>query len=379
MSDSNQDRTEAPTPRRRKEARERGQIPKSTDLTGGIVLLGAMMVLYFLGQGILERLVMVTRGCLGAWPGNMTDVNQTVPVLASAFHQTAAMVLSVMLMVLVLALVASFVQVGPLFTLKPIKPSLARIHPGNGLKRMFDARCLVHLLMVSAKLLLLCLVAYWTLHSRIDLLARTPGMHPLPMLAVVAEMVFILGIRMTIVLLVLGIIDYLYQRWRTEKDLRMTRYELKDELRRMEGDPQLKRRRREVQMQITLNRIQVAVPRSAMVVTYPTESAVALEYDPETMTAPKVSAKGGGLLARRIGDLAVQNGISVVEGRTLARLLYKQVQVGQEIPQHLYKDVAEILAYAYEVSGMRERVREKGDAALLCGGKRAASPFSFHN
>ncbi|GAF97672.1 unnamed protein product, partial [marine sediment metagenome] len=195
MPDSTQDRTEAATPRRRKEARRRGQIGKSADLTGAVVLLGAMIGLYVLGQRVLERLLMVTRGCLGASGEAMTDVSRTVPTLAAAFHETAAMVLPIMLIVLVLALITSFAQVGLLFTLKPVQPSLGKLNPIAGLKRMFNGRAFVQLLMGMAKVSLLSLVAYWTLKGRLHVLAKASAMDHLPMLAGAAEMIFVLGIR----------------------------------------------------------------------------------------------------------------------------------------------------------------------------------------
>ncbi|UCD28314.1 MAG: EscU/YscU/HrcU family type III secretion system export apparatus switch protein [Planctomycetota bacterium] len=350
MPDTSQDRTEQPTPRRRREARQRGQIGKSADLTGSVVLLGGVIALYVFGQKILERLLLVTRGCFGGSTEVMTDAHQAVPTLSAAFNETVAMVLPVMLMVLVLALVTSFAQVGTLFTSKPVRPSLARLNPFTGLKRIFSGRSLVQLLMGIVKLSLLSLIAYWTLSSRAEVLAKASTMHHLPMLAVMAEVVFVLGLRLAVVLLGLGIIDFIYQRYRAEKDLKMTRQELKDELKRMEGDPQIKQKRREVQQQITFQRIQDAVPQADMVITSPRELAVVIKYDPETMTAPKVSGRGVYAMAQRIRELAIENGIPIVERKSLAHALYNRVRIGHEIPPGLYKEVAEMLAYVLELS-----------------------------
>jgi len=350
MPDSNQDRTEAPTPRRRLEARQDGLVAKSNDLIGAVVLMGAMICLYVFGQRILEGLLTVTRGCLSGSLGVELDPGRTVPLLAATFNETVAVVLPVMLVVLVSALAGSFIQVGALFTTKPIKPSPHRLNPILGLKRMFGPQAFVHLLMSLAKIILLSLVAWLTLRSRIHLLAQAPAMHLPAILAAIAEFVFVLGIRLAMVLLFLGVIDYLYQRYRREQDLKMTRDQLRDEMKRMEGDPNLKQNRREVRRQLTVNRVGETVPHADVIVVDSAELAVAVNYIPEKMKAPKVTAKGTGVLARRIRELAVQNNIPIVERAALVRGLYKNVGVGCEVSPELYKELAEILAYVYSVS-----------------------------
>jgi len=364
MPDSAQDKTEAPTPRRREEARNRGQIGKSTDLAGAVVLLGGMIVLYVMGQKILERLLVVTKGCLGANPLSMTDPGQAVPTLAAAFQEVAAMCLPMMLTVLVLALVTAFAQVGVLFTFKPIIPSWSKLSPINGVKRMFNARAFVQLLMGIAKMALLTAVAYWTLKGRVDVLAQAATLSHLSIVAVAADILFTLGIRLAIVLLILGIIDFIWQRYKTEQELKMTKEEVKDELKRMEGDPKVKHKRREVQMQIAIQRIRSAVPKADVVITNPTELAIAIEYHAETMVAPKLTAKGAGYLAQKIRELAIEHGVPIVERKPLARALYREVEVGQEVPPHFYKALAEILAYVYELSGKGYGGRTPAAAAL---------------
>ena len=156
-------------------------------------------------------------------------------------------------------------------------------------------------------------------------------------------------------LLVLAILDYLYQRWQMEQDLKMTKQEVKDEMRSMEGDPKIKQRRRQIAMQIAYQQLKKAVPTADVVVTNPTEFAVALKYDPDAMHAPRVVAKGQGQMAARIRHLAIEAGVPILERKPLARALYKLVEVGQEIPEQFYATVAEILAYVYELSGKKGR------------------------
>jgi flagellar biosynthetic protein FlhB len=160
-------------------------------------------------------------------------------------------------------------------------------------------------------------------------------------------------LRASVAILVLAILDYGFQRWVFERDLRMTKSELKEELRRMEGDPRMKERRRKVQQQIAYQRMMRDVPKASVVVTNPTQIAVAIRYDDSEMAAPRVVAKGEGYIAQRIREVAMENGVPVVERRELARALYGAVEIGQEIPPQFYKTVAELLAYVYRLTGSR--------------------------
>lgn len=351
MPDSAQDRTEAPTPRRREEARKRGQIGKSNDLPAAVVLLGALVLLHVSGRGMLGRLLEITRFCLGDTNPESARASTLPVTLVAGLRECAFILLPLMLGVFALALVASFVQVGVLFTFQPLKPSLDKLNPINGLGRMFNGRAFVHLIMGVAKLLLLVGVTYYTLKGRAGALAHASGLDHLSLVALASDLVFTLGIRLAIILLVLAILDFLYQRWHTERDLRMTREEVREELKRMDGDPLLKKRRRDMQMQLAMQRIRAAVPKADVVVTNPTELAIALRYDADTMNAPKVTAKGADHLAKRIRELAIEHGVPIVERKPLAQALYRSVDVGQEIPAQFYKTVAEILAYVYELAG----------------------------
>lgn len=357
MPDSAQEKTEAPTPRRREEARSRGQVARSNDLSASVVLLGALLLLHWTGRDILARLLDVTRTCLETQGTNGIDPAALAGMMTLSFRGLAETVLPMLLVVLVLSLVASFAQVGVLFTFAPLTPSLDRLNPVNGFSRMFNGRAAVHLLMGIAKLGILGVVAWWTLRSRVDVLAQVSALPHLAVVGVAAELAFTLGLRLAIALLILALIDYSYQRWRTEQDLKMTKEEVREELKRMDGDPMIKRRRREVQMQMAIRRIKTAVPKADVIVTNPTELAIAIQYDAETMTAPTVTAKGADLMAKRIRELAIEHGVPIVERKPLAQALYKTVEVGQQIPGRFYKAVAEILAYVYELTGKKHRSR----------------------
>jgi flagellar biosynthetic protein FlhB len=202
-----------------------------------------------------------------------------------------------------------------------------------------------------AKMALLSLVAYVTIAGRVGAIAFSSQLEYLGVVALAGDLIMSLGIRLALVLLILGIIDFAWQRYKTNSDLMMTKEEIREEMKRMDGDPKLKQRRREIQMQMTMQRIKSAVPKADVVVTNPTELAIVIRYDSGTMSAPKVTAKGADYVAKRIRELAIEHGIPLVERKPLARALYATVEVGQEIPPQFYKAVAEILAYVYELAG----------------------------
>ena len=364
MADTAQDKTEPATPRRREETRKRGQVARSNDLTAAVSLLGALVVLYVGRESMVGRLQVFLQHCLGSAGDDPASVDAMKTMLIWAGKALTEMVLPLMVVVFVLGLVVSFGQVGVLFTTTPITPSLDKLNPISGLKRMFSARSVVQLVMGLAKMSVLSMVAYLTLNGKLDALAQASLMSHWSLTEVAVDMMFTLGLRLALALLVLAILDLIYQRWKYERDLRMTKEEIKEELRRMEGDPHIKRRRREVQLQIALQRIRSAVPKADVVVTNPTSYAIAIRYDQQTMDAPKVTAKGLDFLARRIRELAIEHGVPIVERPPLARALYRTVEIGQEIPAQFYKAVAEILAYVYELAGRGYRRRPVAEYAM---------------
>jgi flagellar biosynthetic protein FlhB len=345
------EKTEAPTPRRREEARKRGQVARSTDLSSAVILLGAMVVLGVLLPGIVERLGKLIRFCLGD-AGHVHSARDSVlEVTAHGFGMVGVCVVPLMVTVAVLALLANVAQVGWVLTGQPLMPSLSKISPLNGLRRLFSARNLVRVVMSTGKIGLVGLVAYLTIRGQLGALVGSSHLDHCGILVLGGQMLLTLAIRLAVVLLILAILDYVWNRYKHEQDLRMTKEEVKEELRRMEGDPIVKQRRRRVQVQLALQRMGVEVPKSDVVITNPTEIAVAIRYDGETMTAPKVVAKGRGFLAQRIRELAIQHGVPILERPPLAQALYRAVEVGQEVPPQFYRAIAEILAYVYELAG----------------------------
>jgi len=350
MAEDLGEKTEPATPKRRMEARKRGQIAKSQDLSATVVMLGGLLLLSVLAPDLLARLVSATRLLLG---------ERSPAVRAEELFSAAGLATQVawnvcwpiFLCSFLLAAVVMYVQVGRLVTLETIRPKLNKLNPVNGLKRLFSPRTFVALVINTLKMAAVVVVTYLTVRQRFGDIVFSLKLSHLALLAAAGSLIYTLALRLGLLLLVLALMDYAYQRYRTERDLRMTKQEVKEELKRMEGDPLVKRRQRQVAMSITLQRIRKSVPQADVVVTNPTELAVALKYEAKVMSAPKVVAKGSGYLARRIRQMAIEHGVPLVERPPLAQALFRAVEVGQEIPVSFYQAVAEILAYVYRLPG----------------------------
>ena len=259
----------------------------------------------------------------------------------------------VLLCTAAVALVLTLAQVGFVFTTKPLEFNLSRLSPIRGLGNLFNIRGVFRLGMSMGKLLLVGSVAVAIVWRKVPQIIMLAGAGPAAHVRGGGGHGLRPGLKLALLLFLLALIDYAYQRWQRERDLRMTKQEVKDEMRRMEGDPQTKSRRIRVARQLALQRINHAVPKADVVVTNPTHFAVALRYDSKTMKAPRVVAKGADFLAMRIRQLATLHGIPLVERKPVAQALYKSVEVGQEVPPQLYGVVAEILAYVYRLSGRK--------------------------
>jgi flagellar biosynthetic protein FlhB len=257
---------------------------------------------------------------------------------------------------MLVAIVINLIQVGFFLNFSRIQPRASALNPFKGLSKIFSGRDgLVHMVMNLLKLVFVALVAYSAVHGKLPLILSTQQLDFVQIFGLGAQIVYSIALRIGAVLLVLAILDYAWQRWRNEQQLKMSKQEIKEEMRRMEGDPQIKSRRRQIALQRIVQGIRKNVPTADVIVTNPTHYAVALKYDAETMHAPKVVAKGADFLAQTIREIAVANGVPILERAPLARSLYRLVEVGQEIPEQFYSAVAEILAYVYELSG---RVRQ---------------------
>jgi flagellar biosynthetic protein FlhB len=345
-----EERTEPATPRRREEARERGQVARSADLSSAVILLAAVLALRFLGKPMIGGIFASASSVLEGLARVDGDPAGLLTHFGGAFAAVALGFLPFVGIVLAAALGANLAQVGFLFTARPLTPDLNRIDPVAGLARLFSLRGLIRIVSGLLKVAAVALVVFWTLWAERVRLLELSGLAFEEIVGVAVELMLTLSLRAALALLVLALFEYGFQKWQHERDLRMSKREVREELRRYEGDPRVRERRRAIQQQLALQRMLLGVPESTVVIANPGNLAVALRYE-KSMEAPLVVAKGAELLARRIRESALEHDVPIVERQDLARALYRSVDVGQSIPSNLFQAVAEILAYVYRLKG----------------------------
>ncbi|MEM8756161.1 MAG: flagellar biosynthesis protein FlhB [Planctomycetota bacterium] len=358
------EKTEQPTSRKLLEARNRGNVPKSQDLSGVLSLVIAGITLLIFGGFIVGRLHDLTLRSLDprALAGRIGTGGVWDQVLLTARDAGGALLPVMAVMATGIALV-NFMQVGPLLTAKPLEPKLSKLSPIAGVKRVFGRKGLVKALMNIAKLAAVVLVAFIVISMNKAELVQLAVLQPVQAAMVVGMVMAEVLVWILFLLIVIGVLDYMFQRWQHRQELKMTKQEVKDELKSMEGDPEMKRRRMQIAQGIAMQRLGQDVPQADVVVTNPTHFSVAIRYD-DAWPAPKVTAKGGDHMAFRIRQLAIGSGVPIVERPPLARALYWGTEVGDEIAPDHYEAVAEILAYVYRLDGRAADERTKRQAAL---------------
>lgn len=346
------ERTEAPSHRRLSEARERGQIARSHDLSASLTMLAAVVSLVYLGGRLIRGMADVLRHELESGATNLHLDAAALPALANQTVVRGALMLApIVLAIALLAYIAHFLQVGWLATSKPLMPNLSRLNLLKGLAQLASKRNVVKSVVNVIKLIVVATVAISMVRADMGRLASLPLLSPTAGFLFTGQLVFKLAVWLLLAMLLIGGMDYLYQRWQQQEDLKMTKQEVKDERKSTEGDPDIKARRMRIARQIALQRLRSDVPKADVVVTNPTHFAVALKYDAKTMAAPRVVAKGADFLALQIRHIAVTHGVPILERPALARALYHGVDVGKEVPQAQYEAVAEALAYVYRLEG----------------------------
>lgn len=350
---SEEEKREAPTPRKRQKARRRGQVMRSQELTAGVMLVITFLMIRGAGGWMLSQMESLFRETYGRFVGPDLTAEAAAEILGVAAAKTLLALSPLLLIVMVVGVAVTSAQVGLAFTPEPLTPRLDRLDPGRGFKRLVSVRAMVELGKGVLKLGVLGTVMYFTL---MPIMENLPSLVDQPLtlgLAQVGESFFGLAIRASLVLLGLGVLDVVYQHWEHERSLKMSHREMKEEHRDTEGDPISRQRRRERAREMSRARMLTDVPASDVVITNPVEYAIALRYDPEAMAVPVVTARGRGFLASRIRDLAWAHGVTMVENRPLARLLYDHTDMGDPVPPEVYQTVAEILAFVWRVEGRR--------------------------
>jgi len=346
-----EDKTEAPTPRRRYEARLEGQVARSMELNSALVLLSALLLIKFTGPNLAESMRKVATNSFNSFPKGDIAVGDITAHLVRILLEVGAAVAPLFIGVAVVGFAASAMQVGLVISGKPLQVKGERLNPLSGIARMFSVRSLVELVKSIAKVAIIGYIVFSFLRDRYPEIARLAGGSYAETCRAIGGLTWELLLRAAIALFIIAAADYMFQRHQVEKQLRMTKQEVKDDLKRTEGDPLVKGRIRQRQREAAQRRMMHEVPKADVVVTNPTHYAVALKYDSEKSPAPIVVAKGRDLVARRIREIAEESDVPIVENVQLARALYASVEIGDQIPDSLYQAVAEILAYVYRLSG----------------------------
>ncbi|RKX37972.1 MAG: flagellar biosynthesis protein FlhB [Thermotogae bacterium] len=344
------DRTERATPRRRRKAREEGQVAVSRELNMAVSFLAAALGMRYLALRLLSSL---TSGMITFISLDGADEVRNLAAKVTTVYEDLFIASGIFLLLIMIAVVVTgALQTRFLISLKPLKFDLKRISPIEGFKRMFSLRSLFELLKAIFKTVVVGYIAYSVIVANWNLLFLYPQMAIWDGVVSVMNIASEVMLKCGIALLILALMDFFYQRWEYERNIRMTKQEVKEEYKEVEGNPEVRRRQREVMSRLASGRMLQEVPKADVVVTNPTHIAVALKYEPEEMNAPEVVAKGVDEIAEKIKEIAKENDIPILRNPPLAQRLYRTTDVGEEIPSDLYRAVAEVLAQVY---AMRER------------------------
>lgn len=354
--DNNQeDRTEEASERKREQVREQGQIPRSADFAGAFVLVAGILMLQFFGKYLVEGLATIMHHFIlmvRTPPEKLTvlDVqNYSIYSLGIVFGTSWFFWLGMILA----ALTANIIMVGFYMSSEPLIPKFDRINPIKGIQQKFSLATLNLLVQNVGKFLVIAIVSYLVIKSLwLPSLAST-SMGYKNMILLLVDGMFKVALYGAIVLLIWSIVDLVYQKWQHARSIRMTKEEVKKEMKDMLGDPILRQRRRQIQLNLARQRMLSKVPEADVVVTNPTFIAIAIKYDAKTMAAPIILAKGMRLSAEKIRDIAKENEIPIVERKELARELFKVCDAGEPVPENMYVAVAEILAFVYQLKKKR--------------------------
>ena len=347
--ESFEEKTEQPTPKKRRELKERGEVAKSSELPSVAVLLSALIALSFFGSYMYSHVQMIMKEAFYLPTMNDLNISEFMKYAQDLISRFIMLLVPVFAAIFITAILSNIMQVGFIMSGESIKPKFSKIDPTKGFGRMFSKHALMELSKSLLKLIIVGGIAFSTVKGEMKNIYLLGDMETNTIFIYILKIFFKIFIRCSMAMIVLAVIDYIFQKWDFENRIKMTKKEVKDELKKSEGDPLIKSRIRSIQMEMSRKRMMQSVPDADVVITTPTHLAVALKYDSLTMNAPKVLAKEPGKVAERIREMASEHNIPIMENKELARNLYDMVEVGHEIPATLYKAVAEILSYIYRL------------------------------
>lgn len=352
-----EEKTEKATPKKRQDARKKGQVFKSKEINSAVLLLAMFLTLKYSCPMIYEELSAYTKAVFSEYMKRdiaeaSTLMNFTIYTLGVFFK----IMLPILAVSVLAGLISGYAQVGFLFTLEPLRIKLEKLNPIKGFKNMFSRKSLVELAKSLIKIGVSFYIAYIYLKSEINNVTKLMDMDIISIFMYIGNIAINVSIGIIVILMILAVFDYIFQWWDYERNLKMSKHELKEEYKQTEGNPLIKSKIKQKQRQMAASRMMKEIPKADVVITNPTHFAVAIKYDPEENSAPVVIAKGQDYLALRIKDIAKENRVEIVENKPLARTLYSTVEIGNPIPEELYQAVAEVLAFVYSLKDKRPAV-----------------------
>ncbi len=350
MPEQFEEKTEQATPRRREKAREKGDVPKSRELTSLLPVWTILLYLLFSGAFFSSLLTYFGSSLRRGVTMTLTETT-LMDVFKADTMQMGMMMLPLFMLMLAGVLIVHFLQTGFLLSTVPLTPDLSKINPLQGIKRMFSVNTLYETVKGLFKVAVLSAILYLMLKKEVFNIPLLIDMDIKSIMAFCFGQIKKIVMISALVLTVFAAVDYAFQRWQYSRNLKMTKQEIKEEYKEVEGSPMIKARLKSIQREMARKRMMQEVPRADVVITNPTHYAVALKYDVGKMGAPRVVAKGANLIAAKIKEIARQSGVPVFEDKPLARTLFSSLDVNQEIPEAFYKAVAAILAQVYRMKG----------------------------
>lgn len=348
MAEQDQDRSEQATPFKMEEARRRGQVAKSLDVNSFFMIAAALGVLVIGGMRFLSEGLLLQQAIFEQAPSVRFEIHDLVQWLGAVGAAAAMILAPLFVTLLIVSVLSSLVQTGPIFSFFPLKPDPKRLNPIQGFKRIFSKRMLFEAVKTLIKFTALVAVAYFVIRDLFPSLLAMPQVDPKGYPAVLLDAITSLTFKLVLVLLIVAALDFMYTRWDFGKKMRMSRREVKEEVKRREGDPLVRAKIKELQREAAKRSKSLGrVPDADVLITNPTHFAVALQYQRNSMTAPRLIAKGAGETVEKMKAVARQHGVPIIERPPLARLLFREVDIDQTVPENAFESVARVYAEIY--------------------------------
>jgi len=351
------EKTEKATPKKRQDARQKGQVLKSKEINSAVLLLAMFLTVKFSCPMIYEELSNYFKLIFNEYmKRDITEISTLMNFLIFTTSVFMKIMLPILVVSVLAGLISGYAQVGFLFTVEPLQVKLEKLNPINGLKQMFSQQSLVELVKSFIKICATLYIVFIYLRGEVNNVSKLVDMDIINIFMYIGNIAINVSIAIITVLAILAVFDYIFQWWDYEKNLKMSKHEVKEEYKQMEGNPQIKAKIKQKQRQMSASRMMKDIPKADVVITNPTHFAVALKYEPEKNSAPIVIAKGQDYMALRIKEIAKENRVEIVENKPLARSLFSTVEIGDPVPEELYQAVAEVIAFVYSLKDKKPAV-----------------------